>query len=326
MNPPLMTSLIFLAALLAGARPALAADLSGQWVMLLSGADKPYARLDLSQKGDRISGSARYEKGPARVDGRVSDGEANLTIFFEDPETLTQWYPRKVAEQAAGITASWRLSPEPGGERWSGPFQGSSINWDGSERILSRYPGSAPAPATSQRVLSRVGPPPSGGGKPEGGRGILIEAEEESESGLRPMSERPAPNSEEVHPAWRPPYSGTGDWYLAAAGEFLKYRFEVRKAGAYRVWVRDYVDRFQARGIRRIIMEFDGRPFGVFPEVELPAPGDKGAFGWHRVGGEVKLGAGTHTLKVSKEATTAGAAILDAFYLTADPDERPAEK
>ena len=35
--------------------------------------------------------------------------------------------------------------------------------------------------------------------------GILIEAESESESGMRPLQERPAPNMKEIGPAWRPP-------------------------------------------------------------------------------------------------------------------------
>lgn len=167
-----------------------------------------------------------------------------------------------------------------------------------------------------------VTPPPP----PPASERILIEAENETESSIRPLSERPARNTKEINPAWRPPYSGTGDWYLAAAGEFLKYQFNVQKGGMYYVWVRDYVDRFQPKGVRRIIMEFDGRPYGAFSEVDIPAPGDKGAFGWHRIGNGVNLTTGTHAMKVTKEATTAGAAILDAFYLTTDPNDRPAEK
>ena len=167
-----------------------------------------------------------------------------------------------------------------------------------------------------------VTPPPP----PQAAERILIEAENEMESSIRPLSERPSRNAKEIHPAWRPPYSGSGDWYLAVGGEFLRYQFNVNRGGMYYVWVRDYVDRFQPKGVRRIIVEFDGRPYGAFSEVDIPAPGDKGAFGWHRVGNGVNLTTGTHTMKVTKEATTAGAAILDAFYLTTDPNDRPAEK
>lgn len=161
---------------------------------------------------------------------------------------------------------------------------------------------------------------------PQAAERILIEAENEMESSIRPLSERPSRNAKEINPAWRPPYSGSGDWYLAVGGEFLRYQFNVQKGGTYYVWVRDYVDRFQPKGVRRISVEFDGRPYGAFPEVDIPAPGDKGAFGWHRIGNGINLTSGTHAMKVTKEATTAGAAILDAFYLTTDPNDRPAEK
>ena len=167
-----------------------------------------------------------------------------------------------------------------------------------------------------------VTPPPP----PQAAERILIEAENETESSIRPLSERPARNTKEIRPAWRPPYSGTGNWYLAVGGEFLRYQFNVNRGGMYYVWVRDYVDRFQPKGVRRISVEFDGRAYGTFSEVDVPAPGDKGAFGWHRVGNGVNLTTGTHTMKVTKEATTAGAALLDAFYLTTDPNDKPAEK
>lgn len=156
--------------------------------------------------------------------------------------------------------------------------------------------------------------------------GILIEAENETESGIRPLSERPAPNMKEINPPWRPAYSGFGDWYLASGGEFLKYRVQIPMDALYQVWVRDYVDRFQPKGVRRIIVEWDGRIYGTFAEVDKDALGDRGVFGWHRIGNGVHLTAGEHTLKVTKEATTAGAAIIDAFYLTADPNDRPSEK
>jgi hypothetical protein len=314
----ILSGSLLLGALCGTAGPASAADLSGQWEMVLSSNGQISARLDLAQSGDHVTGTAHYPNGPARVDGRVSGSEAALYLIFESADTLTQWYPRKVAEQAVGLTALWKLALTPGGSEWSGPFQGMSLNWNGSEQIISRYdvkgPNTAPAPSPTERNLRRVGAAPVNAGVPEAGDRILIEAENESESSIRPLSERPAPNTKEINPAWRPPCSGSGDWSLVVGGEFLKYRFTVRAAATYRLWVRDYVDRFQPKGVRRIIVEFDGRPYGVFPEVDLPAPGDKGAFGWHRIGGGVSLTAGEHTLKVTKEATTAGAAILDAFY------------
>ncbi|OIO28382.1 MAG: hypothetical protein AUJ60_07375 [Nitrospirae bacterium CG1_02_44_142] len=153
---------------------------------------------------------------------------------------------------------------------------------------------------------------------------VWIEAEDEIESYVSPV--RPAPNTKEINPSWRPPYFGKGCWYLAAGGEFLKYRFSVPKDGLYYVWVRDYVDRFQPKGVRKIIVEFDSRKYGVFPEVDIPAPGDKGALGWHKIGNGIWLTRGEHIMKIIKEATTSGAAIIDAYYLTIDPNDAPPEK
>ncbi len=147
-------------------------------------------------------------------------------------------------------------------------------------------------------------------------KGIWIEAENEASSFIYPVSQRPAVNMKETKPSWRPPYFGSGDWYLASGGEYLTYDFSVPQGGKYNVWVRDYVDKFQARGVRRFIMEFDGKGYGIFSEVNIPAEGPKGAFGWHKVGIGVELKAGAHKMKITKEATTAGAVILDAFYFT----------
>jgi hypothetical protein len=321
--------LMLLAFILHHISPVLAADLSGQWEMVLSDG-QVYARFDLSQNKDQVTGTATYKKGSARVSGRVSGNETLLNIVFDNVDVLTEWYDRKIAEQVVGLTAAWRITPKAGTTQWHGPFQGMALDWNSAQQVTSRFDANTPGverryPPT-ERSLRRIGAVPDGGRSQLTTERILIEAEEETESRIRPLSERPAPNTKEIHPAWRPPYSGSGVWYLAVAGEFLGYRFNVNKEGIYHMWVRDYVDRFQPKGVRRIIVEFNGRPYGVFSEVDLPATGDKGAFGWHRIGSGVNLTAGTHTMKVTKEATTAGAAILDAFYLTTDPDDRPAEK
>jgi len=159
----------------------------------------------------------------------------------------------------------------------------------------------------------------------QGGGGIWIEAEDDTSNYTVPVNVRPARNSKEAGPSWRPPYFGSGDWYLAAKGEWLGYPFKAPIAGTYNVWIRDYVDKYQARGIRRIIVSFDGKTYGTFPETTVPSPGDKGAFGWHKVGSGVFLTAGEHALKITKEDTTRGAAILDAYYLTTG-DDIPPEK
>jgi hypothetical protein len=148
------------------------------------------------------------------------------------------------------------------------------------------------------------------------GTGIWIEAENETKAEVRPVAERPTVNLKETNPSWRPSYFGTGDWYLAVGGESLQYSFKTPKAAKYFVWVRDYVDRFQPVGVRRITISFNGKAMGTFPEVTLDtSSGNRGMFGWHLVG-TVDLAGGAQTLKVTKEATTSGAAILDAYYLT----------
>jgi len=155
--------------------------------------------------------------------------------------------------------------------------------------------------------------------------GITIEAENESSSFIYPVSQRPARNMKETNPSWRPPYFGTGDWYLAVGGEYLSYNLTAPKDGTYSVWVRDYVDNFQPRGVRRITISFDGKTYGTFGETNAFVPSDNkiGVFAWHKVGSGVSLKTGTHTMKIMKEATTAGATILDSFYLTTGTEVPP---
>jgi len=133
------------------------------------------------------------------------------------------------------------------------------------------------------------------------------------------------PMTRETNPSWRPSYFGSGDWYMGAGGDYLNYNFNSPADGKYNIWVRDYVDKFQPRGVRRIIVEFDGKKYGVFGETTVSAPGDKGAFGWHKIGEGIQLAAGAHKMKITKEASTVGAAILDAFYFTTG-NETPKEK
>lgn len=156
------------------------------------------------------------------------------------------------------------------------------------------------------------------------GASIYIEAEAESASNVI-WANRPATNTKEINPRWRPPYYGIGVWYLANGGEWLRYDFDVTVGGNYKVWIRDYVDKFQARGIRRVIVKFDGKTYGTFPETTAPSEGPKGTLAWHRVGDGVNLSPGKHQLLVQKEALTAGAAILDVFYLVTG-DAIPPEK
>ncbi|MDO8793628.1 MAG: hypothetical protein Q7J25_03310 [Vicinamibacterales bacterium] len=242
----------------------------------------------------------------------------SVTWTSRDPAPTPAWVHDFTGTISGDIIEGDYVAVPPGHMRASGHLTLRVV--DANHMVLVAKTGSDFASsAWTRQSQVHDNPPPRVSG-------ILIEAESEMESGMRPLQERPAPNMKEIGPAWRPPYSGTGDWYLAVGGEFLRYRVDIPVSATYTMWIRDYADRFQARGVRRIIVEWDGRVYVTFGEVEKDAPGDRGVFGWHKVGGGVLLTAGTHTLKVTKEATTAGAAILDAFYLTPDPNDRPSEK
>lgn len=152
-------------------------------------------------------------------------------------------------------------------------------------------------------------------------KGIWIEAENAVSYNTRLGVSNPM--AREKNPSWRPPYFGDGSWYMGAGGDYLNYEFLVSQSGKYNVWVRDYVDKFQPKGVRRIIIEFDGKRYGAFPEVNIFSEGAKGAFGWHKVGGGIELETGLCKMKIIKEATTAGAAVLDTFYLTLSNETPP---
>ena len=156
------------------------------------------------------------------------------------------------------------------------------------------------------------------------GKGIIIEAESEENSFLLPRTEA-WHSHREINPSWRPPYYGEGVWYLSRGGEWLSYAFDVPTSGTYSVWVRDYMDKYQPRGVRVIVIDFDGKNYGAFSEVNIPTTSNNGNFGWHKVGTGVSLSAGSHMMKITKQYTTSGVAILDVFYLTAGT-EIPSEK
>ncbi|MDP1629326.1 MAG: hypothetical protein Q8L57_01760, partial [bacterium] len=159
--------------------------------------------------------------------------------------------------------------------------------------------------------------------KREGSGKIWIEAENETRSSILPHTEAWHSHKWTQSAPWRPPLFGTGYWYLSRGGEYLEYQFTVSAAGTYNVWIRDYVDKFQPKGVRVIVINFDGKKYGAFPEVDKPAPGEKGVLGWHKVGKGIALNAGSHLMRITKEASTSGAAVLDAFYLTTGSDTPP---
>jgi len=154
---------------------------------------------------------------------------------------------------------------------------------------------------------------------------VWIEAEDESTSHVLPAGQRPAPNAEEQNPSWRPPYFGTGCWYLAVEGESLSYAFSLPVEGPYTVWIRDFADAAHPPETRSIRLFLDDRECGIFPAAREQAAGN-GVFRWHRVLDGIPLTAGSHQMRLEKHATTPAAAILDAIYLTSDPQDSPPEK
>jgi archaellum component FlaG (FlaF/FlaG flagellin family) len=152
------------------------------------------------------------------------------------------------------------------------------------------------------------------------GLGTFIEAENESSRDLLPPTEE-WHSHQELDATWRPePLSSNGAWYLSRGGESLSYSFSVKTEGDYVLWVRD-LGTSEKSGQRAISIAIDGVDYGTFTENPNPAP-EPGIFGWHKTA-TIHLSAGTHTLTVTKAETTGGAAILDCFYLTNNPDEVP---
>jgi len=243
----------------------------------------------------------------ALIKAKPMDEDAVMDGIPEIEDLRTQFSDK--ADELSGVAMPWESGPETIKELNIPKEVNTFINTTKKNDLKT---GEA-EPAAVERPVAVAG------------AGLLIEAENETKSNILPAAKRPAVNTKEVKPSWRPPYSGTGDWYLAAKGEWLSYDFTVVEDGTYNVWVRDYVDKFQAKGIRRLVFSFDGTAYGAFAEVDKPTSGAKGDFGWHKVGAGVALSAGNHTMKVMKEDTTRGAAILDAFYLTTG-DDVPAEK
>ena len=156
---------------------------------------------------------------------------------------------------------------------------------------------------------------------------IRIEAESEVRTSLLPRTEQWHSIEGKSSDTWRPPVFGNGYWYLSRGGEWLEYDFTVPGEGTYNLWIRDLASNVPGQEGKGIVtVAFDGKVLGSFAENEKgrSVVYPKGAFYWHKVG-SVKLTTGKHLLRVTKQATTSRAAILDAYYLTSGVDT-PAEK
>ena len=157
------------------------------------------------------------------------------------------------------------------------------------------------------------------------GEGIFFEAEDETASDLLPASE-PWHSHEEfvgVPPHGnRPGPSGGGNWYLSRNGESLTYEFDVPASGDYLIFVRDFSSDDWPPGHRSMRIAVDGIDLGLFAENEIRAAYPPGVFGWHETA-TVTLQTGLHTMTVTKEGPVQAGPLLDAFYLTTNPDDDP---
>jgi len=163
-------------------------------------------------------------------------------------------------------------------------------------------------------------PPPS---PPKTTENFLIQAENEVDKSLHPHGTT-WDSIKEKSPSWRKGWTGAGDWYLSQAGDGLVYEFTTKADDAFSLWVRDLDDGKHEAGARTITVVIDqplpsGQVLGDFPETTVR----NNEFQWHKVKDSIQIKAGKHTMTVYKKTTTSAAAILDAFFLTSDPNAQP---
>jgi hypothetical protein len=156
---------------------------------------------------------------------------------------------------------------------------------------------------------------------------LWIEAEDEVRTNLLKRTEQWHSIEGKSSDSWRPRTFGSGYWYLSRGGEWLEYDLTLPGTGTYNVWIRDLASNVPGQEGQGIVtVAFDGKSIGSFAENEQgrSVPYPKGAFNWHKVA-SVKLTAGKHVLRVTKQSTSSRAAILDAYYLSSG-DEAPTQK
>ena len=127
---------------------------------------------------------------------------------------------------------------------------------------------------------------------------------------------------EEKCPTWRGnDWSGTGDYYLSHGGDTLTYSINTPVTGKYTMWMRDWSDTNHATGDRQITISIDGTTIGTFDAASSFNKGTTG-YGWDKFT-TVNLGAGSHTMKITKKDTTSSAAIIDELWFSSNLDEIP---
>ena len=127
---------------------------------------------------------------------------------------------------------------------------------------------------------------------------------------------------EEKCPKWRGnDWSGTGDYYLSHGGDTLIYLINSPATGNYVMWMRDWSDTNHAAGDRQVTVTIDGATIGTFDAASSFNKGTTG-YGWDKFT-TVNLGAGSHTLKITKKDTTSSAAIIDDLWFSSNLNEIP---
>ena len=130
-------------------------------------------------------------------------------------------------------------------------------------------------------------------------------------------------SSEEKCPTWRgSDWSGTGDYYLSHGGDKLTYAINIPATGKYVMWMRDWSDTNHAAGDRQVTITIDGTTIGTYDAASSFNKGTTG-YGWDKLT-TVDLSSGSHTMTITKKATTSSAAIIDALWFSSDLNEVPA--
>lgn len=292
-------------------------DLSGDWEAW-DEMGRPYLWLTLTQTGTNIVGQGRYEAGTAPVTGYVEDDRLTLRFKFLTPPLLANWLPARVARQVLGISTMAQFRITKGARELNGLVYEFAVVWDGSQQVIASHEGGSPEAAKLKppwpiviRRSDKTGPTGHGGASLAGG--VWLEAEEEAafQTGVTASGEQSSL-----------PHSGKGYWYLAKGGDWVLYIFQVSKPGTYHLWLKDYNDGMHPVSDRAVEVSIDCNPVGVFAAIRRPGPE---GWGWHKVA-QVELKEGHHFIKIRKERTTLAPTILDAVFLTPEPDAKPPDK
>ncbi len=294
-------------------QPRRGLNIDGSWQFTGDAGDRRL--LELKQSGRTLTGLMHYPEGVAPVSGVVEGQEAVLRITYNDPKLISRWIPPKTAQQAVGIQAVFKLRPTDTPDKLRGLFYPWQVYWDSNQNLTRRYDGLQPGNPLNNRpyhyVLTRT---ESTGAVSSysAGSGLLIEAEDEKDSGLY----TPGPSEPSYQWSSRElanlPHSGRGYWYLSRKGDWLLYVFDIPVDGNYSLWIKDLNDQRHPAGARTVLINIDCENQYRVPENTRP---DNSGWGWHQFG-KLYLKKGRHIMKVQKEATTSGAAVIDAFYFT----------